>query len=710
MPSFTQVLNLSFSGSVLVIVLILARRAAILGSVSKQWHCALWALVAIRLLVPISIECPISMLPTGEIISENYLHLEPAQQDVPVQLEIITNPMYDAEVVIDLETTADRIQVWDITATVVWLAGIGAMAIYAVFSYLQLRLRLRMAAWVRGNVYECDGLESPFILGLFRPRIYLPSDLDEITRSHVLAHENAHLKRMDHLWKPLGFALLSIHWFNPVIWLGYRSFCRDIELACDERVIKRLDKSGVRAYSEALVRCSVTRRSLALCPLAFGEVDVKGRIQRMLNQPKLTKGLLVCAVLVTILLPICFLTNPITLENELDWILKGQNGCRILGCTEQMLKLEIRKEALPDNVLNGKTHGFTDDPILLLEYDNTRLLLTEARMSGDELLVSITMDHDLPDTGSILLPVHPFNDSPYLVVQAAHTDTVDSEQVFPDSVRVRELGPNSFSVAIRMDAWNQAKDYLRFQLTGLYNLRYSFESQQAVVDTLSVYTMEANYLFGPSFQLNTDGTFAFHENPLSSYLGTGSYTLKGNKLTMRTDDGKFVWTFRERDGEYIFVADESSVVMWYPDLKNHQQLPDGVRFVLTHQMPGEDFDALLTAITSSPAYSSNPGDYIDAHPEEYARLLEKGQNTVSYCFRQFAKGGQRDLKGHIMALACRTIIEQVEEVHDDGLFMTGQDWFDAFATHAEALRKELGSQEFSKFYPYHDMALQYLGI
>ena len=709
MPTFVQILNLSFSGGILAIVLMLAKRAGVVGSVSKRWHCALWALVAVRLLVPISIESPVSMLPTPQVIPETYLTMEPAQSDTPVQLEVITNPMYDAEVVIDLDTTAERVQVWDITATVIWLTGIGAMGFYALFSYLSLRLRLSMAAWVRDNIYECDGLESPFILGLLRPRIYLPSGMDEDTKQLVLAHENAHLKRLDHIFKPLGFFILSVHWFNPVIWLAYRSFCRDIELACDERVIRTMDKSGIRAYSEALVRCSVPRRSPALCPLAFGEVDVKGRIKRMLNQPKLTKGMLVLAVIATVILTVCFLTNPIQTENQLDWIIKGQNGCQTLGCMGQDLTLELRKDALPENVLNGQTHSFAEAPVLLEEFDNTRLVITEARMSGDELLVTITMDHDLPDSGSILLPMHPFLDSPYTHVQPAHADTIDAAQIYPDSFRVREVGRDSFSVAIKMDVWNRAREYLRFQVTGLYNLRYSFDPQPAA-DTLRIYSMEANYLLGPSFRLRTDGTFTFHENPLSSYLGVGSYTVKGSTLVMKTDDGSHTWTFRERDGAYIFDAENSSPVMWYPDLKDYQPLPDGARFVMTQQMPGDDIEDLLNAITSSPSYSSNPGDYINAHRTEYDRLLEKGQNTVTHCFRQFAAGHRTDLTGHIMAQACRDIIGTVEDVHADGMYMTGQDWFDAFANHALALREELGSQNFSKIYPYHAMALEYLGI
>lgn len=708
MPAFTEVLNLSISASVLVVALILAKRFVMLDKIPRSWQCALWALVAIRLLLPFSIESPTSLLPTGEFLPERYVAMEPAQFDAPVRLEIVTNPVYDSELTVDLPTTVDRLQHWDLMATIVWLTGIAAMALYAAFSYLSLRLRLRMAGWVRDNIYECDGLETPFILGLLRPRIYLPPELNEQTRALVLAHEKAHLRRLDHLWKPLGFALLSIHWFNPILWWGYHHFCRDLELACDEAVIKNLDKGAVRAYSESLLRCSVSRRSLALCPLAFGEVDVKGRIKNMLRRPKLTRGLLAGAVLVTILLPLCFLTDPVTPKRNLDLILE-QEDCRILSCREQTIRLEVRREDLPENVLNGKKHSFSDSPILLSEFDNTRLFLTEARLSGNELLLTIAVSHDLPDTGSLLLPVHPFEDGPEMQVRPAHGDVVDSESVYGNALVVRGLGPDSFDVGIRMDVWNQASKYIRFQLEGLYNLRYSFVPLPSAVDSRTVYAMAEAPLYGPRFGLNPDGTFTFSENPLSSYLGVGSYTLEANRLTMKTDDGAFTWTFELKNGELFFDGEHSSVVRWYPDLKHIQPLLDGARFV-QQDIDTSEIEELLETICSSPAQSSNPGAYIEAHPEEYARLIELERTTVSYCFTQFARGGQTDLRGHIMAIACREIISGTEPLTVDGYYMTGQDWFVAFARQAEALREELGTQELSKFHPWHAMALDLLGI
>ena len=234
--SFTDILNLSISASWLVLAVMAAR--LVLKQAPKALHCWLWALVAFRLLCPISIESSLSLIPSREIIPHDYLVMEPNDTEFsrPATLDLVANPVYDATVSIDIEPTVDRVQHWDMIGTVIWLAGMGAMGIYAAYSYLSLRLRVRMAIRTDRRVFECDEVDTPFILGLLRPRIYLPSGMDDPTRTHVLAHENAHLKRLDHIWKPLGFALLAVHWFNPLLWLAYALLCRDIELACDERL------------------------------------------------------------------------------------------------------------------------------------------------------------------------------------------------------------------------------------------------------------------------------------------------------------------------------------------------------------------------------------------------------------------------------------------------------------------------------------------
>ena len=192
----------------------------------------------------------------------------------------------------------------------VWLIGVVGMLLYALISFLRLRHRVRASVLLEKGVYVCDDISDPFILGLIRPRICLPSGMDEQTRAYVLSHECAHLKRFDHIWKPLGFLLLSVYWFNPLLWLAYVLLCRDIELACDEKVVKELDDAGKAAYSEALVTASVSRRSIAACPLAFGETGVKSRVKSVLNYKKPAFWIILVAILACIAVAICFLTMP----------------------------------------------------------------------------------------------------------------------------------------------------------------------------------------------------------------------------------------------------------------------------------------------------------------------------------------------------------------------------------------------------------------
>lgn len=412
--SFTNILNLSVAASWLVLAVAVIRLVWKNGP--KAFHCALWALVAIRLLCPISIESAFSLIPSREVVPAEYLYLEPREPEFrePARLEIITNPVYEAPLEIEIDTTVDRFQHWDMLATVAWLAGMGVMAIYAAYSYWNLRLRVRLGARIWENVWECDEISSPFILGLFRPQIYLPSSLDEDTRTMVLAHERAHLDRLDHLWKPLGFALLTVHWFNPVIWLGYILLCRDIELACDEKVIKKLDKPTVRAYSEALVRCAVPQRSIALCPLAFGEVGVKDRIKAMIRYRKPGLILTAAAVILAILLAACFLTDPVEMPTEtepvhveepIDAVLH-EDGVVVTETIRRELDLMFYIDWLPAECFTPDGYSFQEGELTLYESDTTILEMTRVIPDGEQLRFDFRFRYDLPECGTILLPCH----------------------------------------------------------------------------------------------------------------------------------------------------------------------------------------------------------------------------------------------------------------------------------------------------------------
>ena len=307
---FLKLLNLSISASWLVLVVLALR--LVLKRAPKWVNVLLWGMVALRLMLPFSIESALSLIPSAETLSPEVVQFDPAPT-ITSGVTIIdnaVNPSLSESFAAAPLASVNPLYVWTYLAGWVWLIGLTAMLLYALVSYLRLRRRVSASIPLRENIYVCDEVPSPFILGIVRPRIYLPSVLDEAQRGSVLSHERAHLARRDHWWKPLGFALLAVYWFNPLLWLAYTLLCRDIELACDERVLRGMDAGQVKDYSSALLACSVPRRMIAACPLAFGEVGVGARVKNALRYKKPAFWVVAASVAVCVVVAVCFLTNP----------------------------------------------------------------------------------------------------------------------------------------------------------------------------------------------------------------------------------------------------------------------------------------------------------------------------------------------------------------------------------------------------------------
>ena len=309
---FLKLLNLSISASWLVLAVLVLR---LVSKRSPKWmNVLLWGMVALRLMLPFSIESALSLIPSAETLSPEVVRFDPAPT-ITSGVEFIdnaVNPSLSESFAAAPLASVNPLYVWTYLAGWVWLIGLGAMLLYALVSYLRLRRRVSVSLPVQDHIYLCDAISSPFILGVVKPHIYLPSGLDEVQRQNVLSHEQAHLARRDHWWKPLGFALLAVYWFNPVLWLAYALLCRDIELACDERVIRTMDESAVKTYSTVLLACSIPRKAVITCPLAFGEVGVKERVRNALHYKKPAFWIVVASAVVCIVVAVCFLTNPPT--------------------------------------------------------------------------------------------------------------------------------------------------------------------------------------------------------------------------------------------------------------------------------------------------------------------------------------------------------------------------------------------------------------
>lgn len=294
-----------------MILAVILFRAAFRG-MPKWVRCVLWGCVAIRLVCPFSLESPVSLVPGADVLHSVIVSDSAAGRSVTGGMTGVGNvisPVWESSAVDYALDSAVRIITWVDVAGIVWCIGVLVMLCSAAVSSLRVRHTVREAVRDRNNIYFCDAIKTPFIHGFIRPRVYLPSGLDAAEMHHVLAHEEAHLKRRDHLWKPLGFLLLTVYWFQPVCWLAYILFCRDIELACDERVIRRLGFEERQDYSRALVNCGQQRRLVSVCPLAFGEVGVRERVKEILNYRKPSRWIVAIALIGCAVIAVCFWTN-----------------------------------------------------------------------------------------------------------------------------------------------------------------------------------------------------------------------------------------------------------------------------------------------------------------------------------------------------------------------------------------------------------------
>ena len=308
---FVKLLNMSVSASGFILIAVLLR--ALLKRSPKWIHCLLWGLVAVRLVCPLSFESSFSLAPRADFV----------ETKLGVQREDgrYMNSVTDAGKALndDLDNAqnknlankgnADRQSDWK-KISWTWFTGVVLLLGYAAISYLCFRKKVQASVRLRDGIYVCDNIRTPFILGVIRPGIYLPSDMDEVQTDNVIAHERAHLSRLDQVWKPLGYCLLAVYWFNPLCWLAYVLFCRDMELACDEKVIRDMDVEDKKVYSRVLLSFSDPSHRIAAGPLAFGEIGVKKRIQSVLNYRKPAFWMVGLAILALVVTSLCFLTNP----------------------------------------------------------------------------------------------------------------------------------------------------------------------------------------------------------------------------------------------------------------------------------------------------------------------------------------------------------------------------------------------------------------
>lgn len=363
---FIWLLNNSITAGWLVLAILILR--LIFSRTSRKLTCILWALVAFRLICPLSIESSFSVLPTVEPMNQEtfYQIADGAFDAIPAVSEENADRDMTALQELELDPQTDSTKQLDLlqVVSILWVVGFAGLIAYAIIGSIVIERRLSASLAVNSNIYSCDYIEEPFIFGVLRPRIYLPSCLKAEELPYVLAHEEAHLKRKDYLWKPLGYLLLSLYWFNPIAWIAYKVFCRDVEVACDEAVIQNLDTTGKAAYSRTLLKFSGPG-ALMVSPLAFGEKDVKHRIKNVLRYKKPGMWLTGLGVFGIAILAMCFLTNPVS----------AATGNNVTGDVTNLLLIG-QNERSPEQ-------SKTADSIILLTLDSEGNVLKLTSLPGN---------------------------------------------------------------------------------------------------------------------------------------------------------------------------------------------------------------------------------------------------------------------------------------------------------------------------------------
>ena len=366
---FLKLVNLSISASWLILAVLVLR--VVLKKAPKWVMPLLWGVVALRLVCLFSIESALSLIPSAETIPSEIVTetREPVLYE-QATLDIVTNPTLPSAAEVPVGVSRQQAQVDFNIYSVLWLAGMAALLVHALVSAGRLKRKLATAILLRDNIYESEFVDSPFVFGVVKPNIYLPMHMDEGTAAYVIAHEHAHLARRDHWWKVLGYLVLALHWFNPLVWVAYILFCRDIELACDEKVVKGLDGAARADYSQALLSCAAPGRAVAACPLAFGEGNIKTRVKSALHYKKPAFWVAAAAVLAVVIVAVCFLTNPRSERGSLVWAQK-LNAADVAsielyvpaeGEARQYKKLDTEEMAQAVELINSSRGTYIEKP------------------------------------------------------------------------------------------------------------------------------------------------------------------------------------------------------------------------------------------------------------------------------------------------------------------------------------------------------------
>lgn len=552
---FITLLNMSITASWLVLAVVLLR--FLLKRAPKWIMGVLWGFVAFRLIFPFSLESVFSLIPSAETIPQNILIAEnPTINSGFVILNQAVNPIISDTLAPNVGDSISPMQIITFIASVIWIIGIIAMGIYTVLSFIRVRKKVKEAVPLKDDIWVCDHISTPFILGFFRPRIYIPSSMNEADTEYVIFHEKAHLKRKDHIWKPLGFLLLSVYWFNPFLWLAYVLLCKDIELACDEKVIRQFGAEIKKPYSEALINCSVPRKMISACPLAFGETGVKERVKGVLNYKKPSFWIILVAVVACIITAVCLLTNPksydvTNLDDSLQVLLdtqitehhKSENTKDNFAVTDYKI-LEV-----DDSPFEAKVYMW----VLYIEYSNTSGELKEE--AGAHIPTVITAKKKSSANKNGLVSYEPVE---YWEPGDGSQYESDIKEKFPKHLWGKALDGQQYIDKQKSACLKSAMEHYGISESKVGGA----DEPQNIVVNPSGYSLVyhcSSEKDNATLSLEPQSKkFTFTYSLLSSYFAVGTYEEDNGFIVAHTDDGKFKYTFKKDGKNIVFVADKSS--------------------------------------------------------------------------------------------------------------------------------------------------------
>lgn len=367
---FIQILNNSFIASILILAVIIAR--LLIKKAPKWFTCALWGLVAIKLIIPFNIPSVYSLMPRSVPLSQDRVSTWMKQPETTSQsnnnigqiLDNVANVKTTGNLIQQAKSDYNLVHIVLTVGSIVWIIGMVLILGISMVSYVQLKKRLKISKKKEHNIYICDGIISPFVMGVIKPQIYLTTGLSEQEYDCVLAHERGHIKRGDHLWKPLGFIVLVIYWFNPFCWLSYAMLCKDIELACDEKVTKNKDKNWKVSYCQALLDCDGKSKIFSACPVAFGEVSVKDRINTIITYKKPAIWMIAEALIIFAILLVCFMTSPYKEVAKAIEVVKNEEVKVQKGTKESTIKSDKKIKSKPiEYIENTEEKTISDDVV-----------------------------------------------------------------------------------------------------------------------------------------------------------------------------------------------------------------------------------------------------------------------------------------------------------------------------------------------------------